>query len=254
MASTGLAAAAAFAAYLLYCRFSGIVDGDRGPFAVSARWAAAATTSWTAVLALLWCCRGPLKSAALRSWRSRAGLFAASFVPMLLADALSFRLNYAMSGWTASPQMILAQIYRFAPSAAMLSAILLLLLVLWASHGAQRETAGAETRPAWLELPEAPLLKLRVEEVSAIRSAGNYSELICGRRSHCVRVTMSGLSERLRPLGFVRVHRTTLVNIRHVAEIGRDRAGRASILLFDGTRIAVGPNYRQAIAELVAGS
>ena len=83
-----------------------------------------------------------------------------------------------------------------------------------------------------------------------IRSAGNYSEIVAQGRVHLVRATLSELADRLAPVGFVRVHRQTLINARNVRQVCRDSAGRALIHLACGNAVPVGRRYMAAIDTL----
>ena len=103
---------------------------------------------------------------------------------------------------------------------------------------------------AWLDFPEAPLLRVRADDVALIRSAGNYSEIVARDRVHLVRATLSELADRLEPSGFVRVHRQTVINARGVRQICRDGAGRALIHLACGHAVPVGRRYMTAIDAL----
>ena len=105
----------------------------------------------------------------------------------------------------------------------------------------------------WLDFPEAPLLRVRADDVVLIRSAGNYSEIVAHGRAHLVRATLSELSDRLAPQGFVRVHRQTVINARNVRQVCRDGAGRALIHLACGNTVPVGRRYMDAIDALTRG-
>ena len=110
-------------------------------------------------------------------------------------------------------------------------------------------------RPAdegWIELPEAPLLKLRTSDMAVIRTARNYCELEVAGRSVLVRVTAKQLEDRLAPHGFVRVHRRAIVNLSRVRVVQRARSGRLRLLLDDGSEIAVSKGHRDVFAQRLA--
>ena len=68
---------------------------------------------------------------------------------------------------------------------------------------------------------------------SAIRyveAKGDYARLHTDAESHLVRVPLSTLEERWADAGFLRIHRSLLVNSRHVREV-RSEAGRASVVV-----------------------
>jgi DNA-binding LytR/AlgR family response regulator len=106
----------------------------------------------------------------------------------------------------------------------------------------------------WLELPEAPLLRLRKSDVAVIRTARNYCELEVAGRLILVRVTAKQLEDRLAPLGFVRVHRGAIVNLSRVRMVQRARSGCLRLLLDDGSEIGVSRGHRDAFAHRLSAT
>jgi two-component system LytT family response regulator len=67
-----------------------------------------------------------------------------------------------------------------------------------------------------------------------------------------VRGTLAELAARLDPRRFARVHRSTLVNVERIREVlpeGRD----FSVVLRDGTRLALARGRHRRLRELLAG-
>ncbi|HEX6587407.1 MAG TPA: LytTR family DNA-binding domain-containing protein, partial [Longimicrobiales bacterium] len=60
---------------------------------------------------------------------------------------------------------------------------------------------------------------VRTEDVDWFEAAGNYVRLHVADRSHLIRSTMSAIEERLDPQQFVRIHRSTIVNVDRIKEI-----------------------------------
>ena len=60
---------------------------------------------------------------------------------------------------------------------------------------------------------------LRAEEIDWIEAAGNYSRLHVGKTTHLLRDTMSSLESKLDPKRFLRIHRSTIINIERVREL-----------------------------------
>ena len=77
----------------------------------------------------------------------------------------------------------------------------------------------------------------RRPSVRFVEAQGDYARLHTDDGSHLVRVPLSTLEERWRPAGFVRIHRSTLVALRHVDEVRVD-GGRCTVRL--GGRRAAG--------------
>lgn len=69
-------------------------------------------------------------------------------------------------------------------------------------------------------------------QVRYVEAQGDYARLHTASESHLVRIALATLEERWRTAGFVRIHRSTLVALRHVDEVRSD-AGRFTVQLAD---------------------
>jgi DNA-binding LytR/AlgR family response regulator len=67
-------------------------------------------------------------------------------------------------------------------------------------------------------------------DIRFVEAQGDYARLHTDTESHLVRVPLSTLEERWAAAGFLRIHRSLLVNSRHVREV-RSEAGRASVVV-----------------------
>jgi DNA-binding LytR/AlgR family response regulator len=95
------------------------------------------------------------------------------------------------------------------------------------------------------------LLRVAPAEILGARSAGNYVEfLLADGRRPLMRTTLSGVDETLAPRGFVRTHRSWLVNPAHVAQIEAEGSGDFGLTLGDGTHVPLSRRYRQAMESL----
>ena len=94
---------------------------------------------------------------------------------------------------------------------------------------------------------------LPVDDLDWAGAADNYVELHAGREVHLVRDTLTRLSARLDPKRFLRVHRSTLVNVARVRELRPLAGGDYEILLRDGTRLVLSRTFRRAMQRLLDG-
>jgi len=94
---------------------------------------------------------------------------------------------------------------------------------------------------------------LKHAEIEWVAAEGDYVRLHAGGRSFLSRDTMAAVEHALSPRRFLRVHRSTLVNLDHVREIRLDEDGDASVVLRDGTALRVGRSYRAAVDRLAGG-
>jgi len=93
---------------------------------------------------------------------------------------------------------------------------------------------------------------IRVEpaQIISVTSAGNYVEFALADARHLIRGTLAGEESRLRPFGFVRIHRTRLVNMTRVVAIETRSNGDFVARMDTGEMIAGSRRYRDAVAAI----
>jgi two-component system, LytTR family, response regulator len=91
---------------------------------------------------------------------------------------------------------------------------------------------------------------LSVGEIDWIEAAGNYVKLHVGRESHLLRETMQAMEARLNPQQFLRIHRSTLVNINRIKELYPLFSGDYNVILKTGVELTLSRNYRDRLLEL----
>jgi two-component system LytT family response regulator len=95
------------------------------------------------------------------------------------------------------------------------------------------------------------ILFLSVEDIRWIGAEENYVRIHTSNESHLLRETMSRLETRLDPNMFLRVHRSSLVNLRYVKEVKSENDGDATVIMHDGEKIAMSRSYRSRIQKLL---
>jgi two-component system LytT family response regulator len=84
-------------------------------------------------------------------------------------------------------------------------------------------------------------------DIDWCEAAGNYVCLHVGPQSHLVRETMAHLESHLDPQQFVRIHRSTIVNVDRIQELRSSFNGEHVVLLRGGTRLTLSRGYREAL-------
>lgn len=90
---------------------------------------------------------------------------------------------------------------------------------------------------------------LKTDDVDWIEASGNYVNLHVGRQVHLHRETMSSVETRLDPGKFVRIHRSTIVNIEHIKEMFPLFNGDYTLILNDNTELVLSRNYRNRLLD-----
>jgi two-component system LytT family response regulator len=86
-----------------------------------------------------------------------------------------------------------------------------------------------------------------VEQIDWFESAGNYVRLHIGSERFLLRQTMNGLEEKLDPTQFVRLHRTTIVNLQRIRDTRPASHGDHIVVLHDGTQLQLSRAYRERL-------
>ena len=86
-----------------------------------------------------------------------------------------------------------------------------------------------------------------VEEIDWIDADGDYVRIHVGKAAHTVRETMNHLETELDPTRFVRIHRSTIVNLARVKELQPFYRGEYVALLHDGTRLKLSRGCRSVL-------
>ncbi len=92
---------------------------------------------------------------------------------------------------------------------------------------------------------------LKAEEIDWIEAEGDYMKFHAGGRVHLLRETMGNLEERLDAKRFIRIHRSTIVNIDRVKKLSPSFAGEYAVILHDGTKLRLSRGYHERLQELM---
>ncbi|MGH6911191.1 MAG: LytTR family DNA-binding domain-containing protein [Phenylobacterium sp.] len=123
------------------------------------------------------------------------------------------------------------------------------LVLRWFASAAPPPTDPAT--PAWFDIRDgARLVRAPMGEILAVRSAGNYAEfLLSDGRRPLMRTSLGGLEARLAPLGFIRTHRSWLVNSACVTGLRPEGSGDYAVEL-GAVEAPLSRRFREALATL----
>jgi len=88
-----------------------------------------------------------------------------------------------------------------------------------------------------------------VKNIDYVESEANYVALHVDDERYLARNTMKHLAVALAPLGFVRIERSLLINLRRVAFAERVDRGAFAFTLRNGQRLVSSSTYRKGILE-----
>lgn len=115
----------------------------------------------------------------------------------------------------------------------------------------------AEMRPAAQKVDRlvvktgGRVMLIRTADVDWIEAADNYVNLHVGAEAHMLRETMAALEARLDPRHFLRISRSTIVNLDRIKELQPMFHGDYTVILRNGTRLSLSRNYRDKLQHLL---
>jgi len=94
---------------------------------------------------------------------------------------------------------------------------------------------------------------IKAEDIDWLEASRNYVKIHCGAEVKTMRETISALEERLDPEKFVRIHRSTIVNLDRIRKIEPGFGSESVAELEDGTRLMISRAYRRGkLRQIIA--
>ena len=94
------------------------------------------------------------------------------------------------------------------------------------------------------------ILLLDVADILAVQAEGNYVSLRHCTNPYLVRESISSMAEKLKPYGFIRIHRSVVVNISAVEEIQPLPTGEYRLRVKGGNEYFVTRTYKHNLRDL----
>ena len=95
------------------------------------------------------------------------------------------------------------------------------------------------------------VLFVRVSEIDWVGADDDVVRIHAGKAVYTHRSTLTHLEERLPASRFLRIHRSTLVNVDRIREIQPWFQGDWVLILTDGTRLHSGKSYRARVRDFI---
>ena len=92
---------------------------------------------------------------------------------------------------------------------------------------------------------------LKIEDIDWVEGAGDYLNLHSSNQTHLIRETMGNFQAKLDPRKFLRIHRSTIVNIERIKDIQPLFKGEYLITLTSGLRLKASRGYRPELQALL---
>ena len=92
---------------------------------------------------------------------------------------------------------------------------------------------------------------LKTDEIDYVQAEDYYVKLHVGRKGHLLRETMNELEAKLDPARFLRIHRSSIVNIERIRELQQHFNGEYVVMLQDGTGLKLSRSRREQLQTLL---
>lgn len=218
----------------LYCFAYNSLAGTPEPLSAGILWSLVNLLPWLAAFELA----KRLNFDPTGTWALNWGRIAAV---LAATAALSVGMEMLAWRWTGGEQAPGAfALVRRLPSAALVVLLLLVIPML------RRRQGESKVVPVRCEAGAAASLPLLPHQIDWIKAAGNYLEIRAGGRLVLWRMTMASAEELLAGHGFVRIHRSALVNGARIVRHARGKVAD-DVQLADGTVLRVGGAYRHRL-------
>ena len=114
-------------------------------------------------------------------------------------------------------------------------------------------SSAANTCNRLLVKSEGRVLFVTPAEIDWIEAVGDYVKIHVAAASHMLRATMADMEKKLSATGFVRIHRSRLVNLERVKELRPMFHGESIVLLKNGTRLNASRSCLKDLQERLDG-
>jgi two-component system LytT family response regulator len=89
--------------------------------------------------------------------------------------------------------------------------------------------------------------RVAVKDVAVFKAEGDYVAVKTKDKNRLIKEPLASLHERLDPAVFLRVHRSTVINVASIKGVRRRRPRGIALVLDGGEAIEVGPSYTDSV-------
>jgi DNA-binding LytR/AlgR family response regulator len=114
----------------------------------------------------------------------------------------------------------------------------------------QFEMTAKRQSPRLAFKAKGSILLLDLADVLAVQAEGNYVSLQHRPNSYLVHESLSSMAEKLKPYGFIRIHRSVVVNISAVEKIQPLPTGEYRLRVKGGKEYMVTRTYKHNLRDL----
>ena len=95
---------------------------------------------------------------------------------------------------------------------------------------------------------------IMTEDIDWIEAAGVYVTVHAKGEEHLYRASLASVAGRLDPFRFIRIHRSSIVNLKSIAFLERRSHGEFQVMLKDGAQLMLSRTYRAEVEAMLGQS
>jgi len=114
----------------------------------------------------------------------------------------------------------------------------------------QLEVIARRQAPRIAFKAKGSILLLDLADILAVQAEGNYVSLQLRSNPYLVHESLTSMAEKLKPYGFIRIHRSVVVNISAVEEIQPLPTGEYRLRVKGGKKYLVTRTYKHNLRDL----
>jgi len=92
---------------------------------------------------------------------------------------------------------------------------------------------------------------LEMKEIKYIIASGYYAEIFTNEKKHLLRESLTNLTQRLDSDQFIRIHRSTIVNINSISELIHSNYGEIDLKTTDNKLFRISKSYKKEFQNLM---
>ena len=107
----------------------------------------------------------------------------------------------------------------------------------------------------WVVVKSRDMTRLiMIEDIDWIEAAGVYVTIHASGEEFLYRASLASVASRLDPFLFVRIHRSSIINLKSIAHLERRSHGEFDVILKDGSQLAMSRTYRAEVEAMLGQS
>ncbi|GAB4242552.1 MAG: LytTR family DNA-binding domain-containing protein [Ekhidna sp.] len=87
------------------------------------------------------------------------------------------------------------------------------------------------------------------DEIAYIKASAYYAELFVNGKKHVIRESLTNLMTSLNPSVFIRIHRSSIININFIREVVAIGFGDLELKMMDGEQLRVSKTYKERLVK-----